>query len=137
MTRRRLLWLSGTTVALTALPTRVRVARAAQGGGWLRRSAYTGRIGETFHVRLSGGGRLRLRLASVSDLQGATIAGAPLAGRDDAFCVTLNGASAPPLAQGTYRLSHPALGRAALFLVPGRGDAREATYQLVVHRAEG
>jgi hypothetical protein len=134
MTRRRLFWLVGATAVVGGLPLRAGAARAATDSPWLRRSGYAGRLGERFEV---DGRPLTLRLTAVGDLEGTTGAGRSLAGRDDAFYATLRGPRAPALAQGVHGLSHPELGRASLFLVPGERRGHAATYQLVVNRAAG
>jgi hypothetical protein len=134
LTRRRLLQLGGAAGLTAALPLRVSPAHART--SWLRRSTYAGRTGEAFKATLRDGRTLSLRLLDVSDLQGLTAAGGKLAGRDDAFCLSFRSTSSWRLPQGTYRLSHPQLGGAELFLVPGaRGDG-QAAYAAVIHRAD-
>jgi hypothetical protein len=128
LTRRRLLQLGGAAGLAATLPLPISSAHA--GTSWLRRSSYAGRTGEAFKARLPDGRSLTLRLLKVSDLEGATAAGAKLAGREDAFCVTFRGAGSLQLAQGTYGISHPQLGRTQLFLVPDGN----AAYAAVIHR---
>jgi hypothetical protein len=58
--------------------------------------------------------------------------GAAAAGMScEPFSLTFNGPLAPLLGQGTYKLSHPALGEFDLFIVPIGQDADGTHYEAV------
>jgi hypothetical protein len=62
----------------------------------------------------------------------ARSSGAAAAGMSrDPFSLMFNGPREPLLAQGTYRLSHPALGEFELFIVPIGQDADGTRYEAV------
>jgi hypothetical protein len=89
--------------------------------------SYRPHIGEAFGLLREGGGALTLTTVDV------------LIDDEAQLCFSLLFLSGTPLAQGTYSLSHPALGEINLFLVPiqkaKHGFRCEAVFNLL--RDEG
>jgi hypothetical protein len=99
------------------------------GATYLRRSAYTGRIGQQF----AAGGEI-LVLTAVTDVLGAAT-DPDLAGHEDAFALEFAG-RADALPGETYELFHPQLGPFSLFLSPvGAVAGLVQTYGITVDRS--
>jgi len=132
LTRRSLLRAGAVAAATTLLGIRPWSATpAAAAAGHLRRSAYTGLIGQGFAV-----GSLELRLLAVADLAGAAF-DKSLAGSEDAFALTFAGPLGPALEAGTHILSHAALGTFELFVGPVEQPRADRRYEAVVDRSVG
>jgi len=86
---------------------------------------FTPLIGQTFEAVFSDG-RLPLSLAEVRPL-GAARLGAPRA----PFALTFHGDAKLRLPQHIYRLEHPALEAAEMFLVQISGDANATKFEAV------
>src|SRR5688572_32399745 len=84
-------------------------APAVASGSHLRRSSYTGLVGQSFQAD-----SVELSLLSVSDVAGAKSAKS-LAGSEDAFVLTFSGARNASLKPGTHRFRHSRLGEFELF----------------------
>ena len=69
-----------------------------------------------------GASAIELAVESVQDLPGHRMREAP-------FSLVLRGPRAPLLAQATYALVHPRLGRIEVFLVPIAQDANSSRYE--------
>jgi hypothetical protein len=125
MNRRNFLsWLGG-VVALISAPGLA--ARAARRLGALERTDFEARLGEQFWLRDATGRRTALRLVEAADVP---VRGAwPLPRRP--FSVLFRAADGETLPQGTYRLSHPALGDVDLLLVPIVSDGPGRVLQAV------
>lgn len=138
LTRRRLLAFGGAAAATAILPGGVaraagRPAAPASTSGstnWLERGAFSSRVGQPFKMA-SASGAVALTLTKVSDLDGKTSKGKPLAGRNDSFLLTFKGAGTATAQQGVRQLSHAQLGSRSLFVVPGTG-----IYTVLVNRSE-
>jgi hypothetical protein len=52
------------------------------------------------------------------------------------FSVMFHGPSDQPLSQGTYQFEHRGLGAFSLFIVPMRGDPRNANYEAIFNRID-
>ena len=132
LTRRTLLRNGAAATAAAMLGARPWSATsAAASGGHLRRSSYTGLVGQSFWA-----GSVELRLLSVSDIAGAKQARS-LVDSENAFVLTFSGPAKPPLESGIQRLSHRALGTFELFLSPVGQPGSERRYEAVVDRSVG
>lgn len=138
MTRRRLVQVGGAaaaTIYLAGLTSAAAVAATVAAPAYLRRASYAALRGTTFTASGAAGASVALRLDDVADLVRARTEKA-LAGRDDAFALTLSGPRATPLAAGSYAIGHASLGSFSLFLAPvGRPSATLQSYEVVVDRS--
>jgi hypothetical protein len=92
----------------------------------LRRSSYAGLEGSTFSVG-AGTAATRMKLGRIADLTGAP-------GSDDAFSLSLSGATSSRIEQGTHRFSHSSLGTFDLFVTPVESHGSEQRYEVIVNR---
>jgi len=122
VTRRRLIAMGGAATAIASVPSFLLPSRAAAAGGWLTRTSYTGRIGETFYMSLPGGARAGLRLAAVT-------------GDDKAFDLLFSPTSATVHEQATRTFTHAALGSTQLFVVPMKPPGTSLKYVVSVNRS--
>lgn len=122
VTRRRLLAIGGSAAAAASLPGFLLPARAAAAASWLDRSTYETRIGEIFTMRLESGARFTLRLEAVT-------------GKGRSFDLVFKPTSAVEHAQATRQVSHDALGRTELFLVPFKTPKTTLRYIASINRA--
>jgi hypothetical protein len=104
-------------------------APAAASAGHLRRSSYTGLVGQSFRV-----GSVDLRLLSVSDVAGAKSAKS-LKGSENAFVLTFSGPRNAPLDAGMRRFRHRRLGRFELFISPVGLPRADRRYEAVIDRS--
>lgn len=130
LTRRTLLrdGAAATLAAMLGASVRSSTAAAAS-AGHLRRSSYTGLVGQSFAA-----GSVELRLVSVSDVAGAKSAKS-LAGSEDAFVLTFSGPRSAPLEGGTHSLRHQRLGTFELFVSPVGRPGTDRRYEAVVDRS--
>ncbi len=141
--RRACLKLGVLTGAVLGLPVLQEAARAAGGseradapggenGAGLTRSLLAREVDTRFVVWRGAARPVALRLARVGDPTLAPAPGASAA--EECFSATFEGAAHAPVAQGTYRVTHDALGELVLFLVPVGRPGRVRTYELSVNR---
>jgi hypothetical protein len=97
----------------------------------LTRSMFAGLLGDGFRVQNRP---LALELTSVGDLPNA--AGTASEGADLSFTATFRAPAPRRLAQGTYTLSHAAVGSFPIFLVPVGAPGRDVRYEAVFNRLE-
>lgn len=97
---------------------------------WLTYDDFADRVGEQFHVRLREDHSLTLVLseATPSALPGGPD---PEGASRQQFSLLFRGPSSPSLDQGTWDLSHDAMGELAVFLVPLGPDAQGPRYEAV------
>lgn len=125
MNRRTFLsWLGGTVTLIAApgLP-----ARAARRFGMLECADFETRVGDRFPLRDATGRCAALRLVEAVDVP---VRGAWPSPRRP-FSVLFEVADGEALPQGTYRLSHPALGDLDLLLVPVVSDGPARILQAI------
>ncbi len=104
-------------------------APAAASDGHLRRSSYSGLVGQSFSV-----GSGELRLLSVADVAGANSAKS-LVGSEHAFVLTFSGPRSAPLDGGVHRFWHPRLGTFPLFMSPVGLPRDDRRYEAVIDRS--
>jgi hypothetical protein len=104
-------------------------APAVASAGHLRRSSYTGLVGQSFWA-----GSVELRLLSVSDVAGAKRRKS-LAGSENAFVLTFAGPRNLALESGTRSLRHRRLGKFELFVSPVGQPGANRRYEAVVDRS--
>jgi hypothetical protein len=93
---------------------------------WLTPDLFTPLVGETFVLETGDGGTERVELVAATE--GAQLGGpGPDGQQRQQFSLLFVGTAR--LAQATYPLTHPALGRIELFLVPLGPDARGLRYE--------
>jgi hypothetical protein len=132
ITRRSLLRTGALATAATFAGLRPwAAARAEAAASHLRRSSYTGLVGQRFAV-----GAVELRLLSVADVAGAA-ANRSLAGSQDAFVLTLSGPLDRVLEAGTHTVSNAELGKFELFVAPVGRPRRDRRYEAVIDRSVG
>ncbi len=107
---------------------------SADGGGDLTRSLLEREMNTRFVVWRAAARPVALRLTSVGDPAHTT--SPHRAGDEQCFSATFEGAAYAPVSQGTYRVTHAALGELTLFLVPVGRPGRVRTYELAVNRRE-
>jgi hypothetical protein len=138
--RRACLKLGVLTGAVLSLPILQKNARAthageragAPEGAALTRSLLAREVDTRFVVWRGAQRPVALRLTHVGD---PTLSPAPGAvSAEECFSATFEGAEHAPVAQGTYRVTHDALGELLLFLVPVGPPGRVRTYELSVNR---
>ncbi len=91
----------------------------------LSRADFEAHVGSEFVASRPDGGSLVLTLGEVRPL------GQAAPGRRDGFALELRGPTRPVLDQGTHDLTHTALGRLTIFLVPVGRDERGIAYEAV------
>jgi hypothetical protein len=129
-TRRTLIRNGAAAGLAAALGTRPwSAAAAAASAGHLRRSSYSGLVGQSFGVD-----SIELRLVSVSDVAGAK-SSKSLAGSEDAFVLTFSGPRSAPLEGRTHRFRHPRLGTFELFVSPVGLPRDDRRYEAVIDRS--
>jgi len=111
---------------LAARPRRIVGRRSSVPLSDLHYADFTGLLNTTFHVTNSSGAVLPLLLTETEDMSHR------FGGEN--FSVVFHGPSDQPLSQGTYAFQHRALGAFPLFIVPMRGDGRNACYEAVFNR---
>ena len=134
LTRRRLLATGASGAAALYLPRAA--AAAGKTDPWLDRATYRRRVGETFMLRRDDGHLLKLHLARVRNLSGRTRRGRAQAGRSDSFMLVFKPVRGTAVEQGTFYLSHRALGRTQLFVVPTVNAVGGTRYVVIVNRAD-
>lgn len=124
------------TLYLGGLTSRAAAAVAtARAPAYLRRSSYATLRNSAFTTAGAGGARTTLRLVDVADLERAR-SEKKLAGRDDAFALTFDGAAGASLASGVRELRHATLGTFSIFIAPvGRPTKTAQRYEVVVDRS--
>lgn len=122
ITRRRLIALGGAATAVASVPGFLVPARAAAAETWLSRATYTGRIGETFYMKLASGARFGLRLAEVT-------------GDENAFNLVFTPTSSAVHAQSTRTFTHAGLGQTEFFVVPLKAPKTSLKYIVSVNRS--
>lgn len=91
----------------------------------LTRGSFEPLLRQRFACR-AGDHALELELVEVKKLGEA-----PRPNMREPFSLIFEGPGAPSLVQGTYPLTHAALGEQPLFLVPVGRDAQRTTYQAI------
>lgn len=98
------------------------------GLGWLTYDDFSGLVGDRFDATTTGGDAVGLELVEAT--QGNRTGGRGPDGQERLqFSLVFRGPHASFLAQGTYVLSHRALGDLELFLVPIGADAEGLRYE--------
>lgn len=123
MKRRHFLKSAGTTLALAGLGLNTTLAAAADDFRWSHASA-SALVGQSFWLNHPELGAMAITLASLR--VPATRTPDP---RLDQFSLVFRAPAGPRIADGTYEMDHPALGRFALHLVPAGQDADGASYR--------
>lgn len=100
----------------------------------LTRSLLLGELNTSFVVWRGLARPVGLRLLQVGDTASAAAAGT--VGSESCFSAIFEGATYAPLAQGTYTVTHAALGRLRLFLVPVGRPGRALMYEVSVNRLQ-
>jgi len=85
--------------------------------------------GSKFAMQGGNSGTAEVELESVKDLGSSA--------RHIQFSLIFLGPEEAPVAQGIYRLDHPALGALDLFLVPIGKDQSGVRYEAIVNRSIG
>jgi uncharacterized protein DUF6916 len=130
LTRAQLLERSLVVAVAASLPAFAAApARAAWGrrAGALSRSAFAPHVGSAFFIERPRGARERVELAEIEDLHGARDS-------DLAFSLIFRGRRPGAISQGTFPISHRALGTLHLFLVPINTSNAGQDYQVIVDR---
>lgn len=114
------------SIAPTTLVAGVAGAAAAApfqaSGAALSRSSFTPLVGQDFAFEKSALETANVRLVGVEDLEGML----PGQDREGAFRLVFRGAEGQALGQQTFSVSHPRLGRFALFVSPKDAEGRVA-----------
>ena len=110
------------SIAPTSLVAGVGAAPARASGAALTRSSFAPLVGEDFAFEKSALETTNARLVGVEDLEGMI----PGQDREGAFRLLFRSAAGQALAQETFSVSHPRLGRFALFVSPNDAEGRVA-----------
>lgn len=122
LTRRSLIAYGGSALAAASVPSIVMPGRAAAATDFLAYSTYSNRVGEAFYMRVAGGGKVGMRLLSVT-------------GDDKCFDLLFTPSSSVIHEQATREVSHPALGTTQLFVVPFKTPRTTLRYVVSVNRS--
>lgn len=125
MKRRKLLKIASGSLALAGigLTTGAGAQETGSDAGWSRARADS-LLGQSFWLMHPQAGALALTLASVIVPEHKTPDP-----RVDAFSLVFQGALQPAVADGTYDLDHPALGRFSLHMTPAGRSGGNALYR--------
>ena len=139
LTRRRLVQAGGAAAVglmLGAVPAGAAAKPVSNTApAYLRRSSYARLKGTALTATDARGAKVTLRIAEIADLARARVEKS-IAGRDDAFALTLTGARSALLDGSIHELRHASMGSFSLFLVPvGRPSKTEQSYEVVVDRS--
>jgi hypothetical protein len=99
--------------------------------GWKRRR-FEPHIGTKVKFRPAGAPAVRVQLAGVEDLVGASVG--HLAASQDAYMLRFRGPRSLRLAQGTVGVRHPRFGVIRLFVTPSTTTATTQDYVAIVNR---
>lgn len=113
-------------VTMVAAPKRVAARNRIADFNSLHCANFSALLGTSFSVTESSGAVSALILTETQDLS------ARFGGEN--FSLLFRGSLRRPLAQGTYEFDHRRLGAFGLFIVPMRGDGKNAYYEAVFNR---
>jgi hypothetical protein len=94
-------------------------------------ATFSGRIDESFIVRLDPDLDIELRLVQVHDLGAKFPASQPTSSDRSPFSLHFRGPLQPILTQRIYPFEHPGLGRFEMFIVPLGPDREGMIYEAV------
>ncbi|HEX8071757.1 MAG TPA: twin-arginine translocation signal domain-containing protein [Pyrinomonadaceae bacterium] len=102
-------------------------------GARLRREMFAPHLNSLFTIHPEAGRALRVELTKLEDYVPASPRQRAARTGQECFSLSFRAPAHAPLAQGTYRFQHGALGRFELFITPGRASRDGQTYEAVIN----
>jgi hypothetical protein len=101
---------------------------------YFTRESFAPYVGSTFRLTTRAKGvAYDATLVSVFDYQAQARARKNKTHGGESFALTFRAGERETVSQGTYKLSHAALGHFSLFVVPGKSDAGGTSYEAVIN----